>query len=113
MTEEVDLFHLKRLQCFNDAVFAIVATILVLPLRKLEEAAVESSSLEDQLEDKWPRLLIYLVGFLVICAVWESHVLRFRILSQVDDVLVWFNPPLNACTCGLLFAPSSTGILFT
>ena len=91
MTEEVDLFHLKRLQCFNDAVFAIVATILVLPLRKLEEAAVESSSLEDQLKDKWPQLLIYLVGFLVICAVWESHVLRFRILSQVDDVLVWFN----------------------
>ena len=91
MTEKVDLFHLKRLQCFNDAVFAIVATILVLPLRKLEEAAVGSSSLEDQLKDKWLQLLIYLVGFLVICAVWESHVLRFRILSQVDDVLVWLN----------------------
>ena len=88
---EVDLFHLNRLQGFNDAVFAIVATILVLPLRKLEETAVDSSSLEDQLKDKWPQLLIYLVGFLVICAVWESHVLRFRILSKVDDVLVWLN----------------------
>ena len=91
MPQEVDLFHLNRLQCFNDAVFAIVATILVLPIRKLEETAVESSSLEDQLSDKWPQLLMYLVGFLVICAVWESHVLRFRILSRVDDVLVWFN----------------------
>ena len=90
MSEGVDLFHLNRLQCFNDAVFAIVATILVLPIRKLEETDV-SSSLEDQLKDKWPRLLIYLVGFLVICAVWESHVLRFRILSRVDDVLVWLN----------------------
>ena len=91
MTEEVDLFHLNRLQGFNDAVFAIVATILVLPLRKLEETAVDSSSLEYQLKDKWPHLLLYLVGFLVICAVWESHVLRFRILSKVDDVLVWLN----------------------
>ena len=91
MTEEVDLFHLKRLQCFNDAVFAIVATILVLPIRKLEERAEDGVSLADQLNDKWPQLLIYLVGFLVICAVWESHVLRFRILSRVDDVLVWFN----------------------
>lgn len=91
MAEEVDLFHLKRLQCFNDAVFAIVATILVLPIRKLEERAVEKSSLADQLNDKWPQLLIYLAGFLVICAVWESHVLRFRILSRVDDVLVWLN----------------------
>ena len=88
MTEELDLLHLKRLQCFNDAVFAIVATILVLPIRKLEENATESSSLADQLSDKWPQLLIYLVGFLVICAVWESHVVRFRILSRLDDVLV-------------------------
>ena len=88
---EVDLFHLNRLQGFNDAVFAIVATILVLPLRKLEETAVDSSSLEDQLKDKWPQLLLYLVGFLVICAVWESHVIRFQILSKVDDVLVWLN----------------------
>lgn len=56
MTEELDLLHLKRLQCFNDAVFAIVATILVLPIRKLEENATESSSLADQLSDKWPQL---------------------------------------------------------
>ena len=68
----MDIFHLKRLQCCNDAVFAIVATILVLPVRKLEERD-KSSSLEDQLNDKWPQLLIYLVGFLVICAVWESR----------------------------------------
>ena len=90
-TDNIDLSELKRLQCFNDAVFAIVATILVLPIRKLEEKANENVSLEDQLGDRWPQLVIYLVGFLVICAVWESHVLRFRILSRVDDVLVWFN----------------------
>lgn len=89
--EHVDLFHLKRLQCFNDAVFAIVATILVIPIRKLEERAEQSVSLADQVSEKCSQLLIYLVGFLVICAVWESHVLRFRILSRVDDVLVWFN----------------------
>ena len=90
-TDNIDLSELKRLPCFNDAVFAIVATILVLPIRKLEEKANENVSLEDQLGDRWPQLVIYLVGFLVICAVWESHVLRFRILSRVDDVLVWFN----------------------
>lgn len=89
---EVDIFHLNRLQSFNDAVFAIVATILVLPVRKLEEAgALEHVSLEEQLEHKWPQLVIYIVGFLMICAVWESHVLRFRILSRVDDFLIWFN----------------------
>ena len=110
--EHVDLFHLKRLQCFNDAVFAIVATILVLPIRKLEEKAKESVTLEDQLNDKWPQLVIYLVGFLVICAVWESHVLRFRILSRVDDVLVWFNLASLLFTSFLPFTCALEG-LFT
>lgn len=87
----VDLFDLKRLQCFNDAVFAIVATILVLPLRRLEEKSKQGASLADQLSGKWRELVVYVSGFLVICAVWKLHVLRFRILSRVDDVLVWFN----------------------
>lgn len=110
--EDVDLFHLKRLQCFNDAVFAIVATILVLPIRKLEERAEASVSLADQLNDKWPQLVVYLVGFLVICAVWESHVLRFRILSRVDDVLVWFNLASLLFTSFLPFTCALEG-LFT
>ena len=57
-TDNIDLSELKRLQCFNDAVFAIVATILVLPIRKLEENAKENVSLEDQLSDRWPQLVI-------------------------------------------------------
>lgn len=108
--EHVDLFHLKRLQCFNDAVFAIVATILVLPIRKLEEKAKESVSLADQLSEKWPELVIYFVGFLVVCAVWESHVLRFRILSRVDDVLVWFNLASLLFTSFLPFTCALEGI---
>jgi len=108
--EHVDLFHLKRLQCFNDAVFAIVATILVLPIRKLEEKAEESVTLAEQLNEKWSQLVIYLVGFLVICAVWESHVLRFRILSRVDDVLVWFNLASLLFTSFLPFTCALEGI---
>ena len=106
----VDLYHLNRLQCFNDAVFAIVATILVLPIRKLEEGAKENVTLADQLNDMWPQLVIYLVGFLVICAVWESHVLRFRILSRVDDVLVWFNLASLLFTSFLPFTCALEGI---
>ena len=111
--EGIDLFHLKRLQCFNDAVFAIVATILVLPIRKLEERDVDSVSLAHQLSERWPQLIIYLVGFLVICAVWESHVLRFRILSRVDDVLVWFNLASLLFTSFLPFTCALEGMFTT
>ena len=83
-----DFFQLNRLKAFNDAVFSIVATILVLPIRKLED---NSKSLEDELDSRSVQITVYFVAFLVICAVWESHVLRFKILSHVDDVLVWLN----------------------
>ena len=80
-----------RLQCFNDAVFSIVSTILVLPIRKVEIEHDERKSLREQVDEKWPQLLVYLTGFLVIASVWQSHVLRFHLFSHVDDVLIWLN----------------------
>ena len=90
MAAENHLFNHNRLQCFNDAVFSIVSTILVLPIRKLELKSGKES-LQEQIDARWPQLIVYLAGFLVIAAVWESHVLRFRVFSRVDDVLIWLN----------------------
>ncbi|XP_068702951.1 endosomal/lysosomal proton channel TMEM175-like [Montipora foliosa] len=89
MEEERDFVHLNRLKCFNDAVFAIVSTILILPIRRLEEKS--DSDLEELLKDRWVQLVVYFMSFLVICSVWESHVHRLKILAHVDDVLIWLN----------------------
>ena len=89
MAEERDVVHLNRLKCFNDAVFAIVSTILILPIRRLEENS--DTNLETELKDRGTQLVVYFIAFLVICAVWKSHVHRFKILAHVDDVLVWLN----------------------
>lgn len=89
MAEERDLVHLNRLKYFNDAVFAIVSTILILPIRRLEQNS--DTDLEAELKDRWAHLVVYFIAFLVICSVWESHVHRFKILAHVDDVLIWLN----------------------
>ena len=89
MADQRDLVHLNRLKCFNDAVFAIVSTILILPIRRLEENS--NPDLKTELDDRCPQLAVYFIAFLVICSVWESHVHRFKILAHVDDVLVWLN----------------------
>ena len=105
--EEKDLVHLNRLKCFNDAVFAIVATILILPIRRLE---VDSNiDLKTELEDRWIQLVVYFIAFLVICSVWESHVHRFKILSHIDDVLIWFNLSSLMFTTFLPFACALEG----
>ena len=89
MADQRDLVHLNRLKCFNDAVFAIVSTILILPIRRLEESS--NHDLKTELDDRWVQLVVYFIAFLVICSVWESHVHRFKILAHVDDILVWLN----------------------
>ena len=61
MVGKRDLVHLNRLRCFNDVVFAIVATILILPIRRLLVTA--DTDLKAELED---------VGF-----DWLSTSLRF------------------------------------
>lgn len=101
MADERDFFHLKRLKAFNDAVFPIVATILILPIRKLE---VDSdTSLGKLMEERWVNVAVYFVAFLVICSIWESHVNRFRILSHTDDILVWLNLTSLLFVCFLPF----------
>lgn len=89
MAEKKDFVHLNRLKCFNDAVFAIVSTILILPIRRLDENS--HSNLETLMENRLIELVVYFMAFLVICSVWESHVHRFKILSHVDDILIWLN----------------------
>lgn len=89
MAEQRDVVHLNRLKCFNDAVFAIVSTILILPIRRLEENS--TVNLKTELNNRLVQLVVYFMSFLVICSVWKSHVHRFKILAHVDDVLVWLN----------------------
>lgn len=85
--ERADIVRPVRLQGFSDAVFATAATLLVVPLRKFE--LEESETLKDALVRRWPQLLVFVFGFLIICAIWESHAVRFRVVSKVDDVVVF------------------------
>ena len=107
MADQRDLVHLNRLKCFNDAVFAIVSTILILPIRKIPENS--SKDLETELDKRWKQLVVYFISFLVICSVWESHVHRFKILAHVDDVLVWLNLTSLMFTSFLPFACALEG----
>ena len=64
MVEDRDLVHLNRLKFFNDAVFAIVSIILILPIRKL--IVTSDIDLKAELEGGWIRLVAYFFAFLVI-----------------------------------------------
>lgn len=84
-----DIVPPNRLQGFSDAVFATAATLLIIPVRKFE--LEEGETLKDALVRHAPLILVFWLGYLVICTLWESQVVRYKVLEKVDDMLVGLN----------------------
>ena len=81
----------ERLVFFSDAVFAIVITLLVLPLTAEIELPEDGTSLVQHVIDQWPRMVSFVVSFLVIGQFWIAHHAMFRHLHRFDHGLLWFN----------------------
>ncbi|HEY2286992.1 MAG TPA: TMEM175 family protein [Streptosporangiaceae bacterium] len=77
-----------RLEAFSDGVFAVAITLLALDL------TVEGPGhgpLIDQLHDKWPAFLAYLISFFMIGIVWVNHHALVRSIVKVDRRLLFLN----------------------
>jgi uncharacterized membrane protein len=76
------------LEAFSDGVFAVAITLLALDL------TVEGPGhgpLVDQLYDKWPAFLAYLISFFMIGIVWVNHHALVRSIIKVDRLLLFLN----------------------
>jgi uncharacterized membrane protein len=87
-----DTLAFERLVFFSDAVFAIAITLLVIEVR-LPDAAVVASSrdLLAALGTIAPRLVSFVVSFIVIGSLWLSHHRFFRIVRTSDGGLLLLN----------------------
>ena len=104
------VFRGERLQAFSDAVFAIVATIMVIPLKlNLKEGDIPPDYiLQDHLYSMYPRYLVYLFSFVLVVDTWYSHSRIFSIVEQVDDVIMWLN---LLSLLFISFLPYGTGLI--
>jgi uncharacterized membrane protein len=78
----------SRLEAFSDGVFAVAITLLALDL------TVEGPGhgpLVDQLYDKWPAFLAYLISFFMIGIVWVNHHALVRSITGPDRLLLFLN----------------------
>lgn len=85
------VFPGERLQAFSDAVFSIVATIMVIPLKVEEDELHENFLLADYLYGQYPKYLVYFYSFILVVDTWYSHARIFNVIEQVDDVILWLN----------------------
>ena len=82
----------ERVVFYSDAVFAIVITLLVLPLTAELEVPVEGGDLVHEVfSGQGLRMLTFAVGFLVVGQFWIAHHRMFGHLRRADHGLLWFN----------------------
>lgn len=99
--------ELDRLIFFSDAVFAIAITLLVLDLRVPPDLV--ATALPAALAALWPKLLSFLISFVVIGVYcWQVHHQLFRYIVKYDEHLLGMNLLLLG---GVVFLPFSVSLL--
>jgi len=79
-----------RLVNFTDAVVAIAATLLILPV---VDAAAQwgSRDAEEFLARVVPQLIMFAISFAIIANFWLEHHRLFRLIDKFDTFLIFFN----------------------
>jgi uncharacterized membrane protein len=79
----------SRLEAFSDGVIAVAITLLALNLAV--DGPAGHGSLADQLHEKWPAFLAYLISFFMIGIIWVNHHVLVRSIVKVDRMLLFLN----------------------
>jgi uncharacterized membrane protein len=99
----------SRTEAFSDGVFAVAITLLVLNFQVPQLAAsVVSRELVPRLFELWPKLLIYVLSFVIVGIYWVGHHNTFHYIQRSDRVLLWINLLLLLC---IVFIPFPTALI--
>ena len=81
---------LDRLVNFSDAVVAIAATLLVLPLVDTA-STIGSQHVGTLLAHNWRQIFSFVLSFAVICRFWVVHHGMYEYVQTYSSRLVWMN----------------------
>jgi uncharacterized membrane protein len=96
----------SRLEAFSDGVFAIVITLLILDIRFPE---VDYSQFATALATLLPRILMYVLSFIIIGLYWISHHNSMQVVKKIDRNFLWLNILLLLCVSFIPFPTSLVG----
>jgi len=101
----------SRLETLTDGIFAIAMTLLVLNLQIPQiPAALVAARLPHQLEALWPKVLSFILSFIVVGVYWVGHHNQFHYIRRVDRSFMWIN---ILFLLAIAFIPFSAGLLGT
>src|SRR5712691_634407 len=100
----------SRLEAFSDGVFAVAITLLAL---NLTMAGPGHGHLLDQLNERWPAFLAYLISFFMIGIVWVNHHVLVKSITKVDRTLLFLNLVLLLFVVLIPFATATVADYFS
>ena len=107
MGNTINYFSKARVETFSDGVFAIIVTLLVLEIKIPTIDNYESSkALLDALVLIIPKMLTWMISFLIICVIWVNHHRIFEQIKTITHGIFWFNANL-LMWCSLIPFPKS------
>ncbi|UFS60875.1 TMEM175 family protein [Subtercola endophyticus] len=85
-----DTMKTERLQYFSDAVFAIALTLLVLEITVpiLAGDNPSNADITVAVAALWPKLLAYVISFVVIGVNWTGHHRKFAVMTRIDGTII-------------------------
>jgi uncharacterized membrane protein len=96
----------SRLEAFSDGVFAIVITLLILDIRFPD---VDYSQFATILVSLLPRILAYVMSFIIIGVYWVTHHNSMHAMKKTDRSFLWLNIFLLLCVSFIPFPTSLLG----
>jgi uncharacterized membrane protein len=96
----------SRLEAFSDGVFAIVITLLILDIRFPD---VDYSQFVTTLGSLLPRILAYVMSFIIIGLYWVVHHNSLHAMKKTDRGFLWLNILLLLCVSFIPFPTSLLG----
>ncbi len=99
----------NRLEAFSDGVFAIVMTLLIFELKVPSlPKGMEDLELLHALMGLWPKLLSWLVSFVVIGVFWVGQHMMLSLVRRTDRTFLWLNLLFLLCVA---FIPFPTALM--
>ena len=99
----------SRLEQFADGVFAISATLLVLNFAVPVLGDANNGALVNALASQWPKLLAFLLSFLIIVNYWRLHAAMFHDVRVLDHMTIVLNVAFLAVAAFIPYATSVAG----
>lgn len=106
-TKNVQYFSKSRVEAFSDGIFAVIITLLVLEIHVTGGSDPKSVALLwKALIAISPKILSWIVSFLIVCVIWVNHHRIFEQLKTVTHRIFWLNANL-LLWCSLIPFPTA------